>query len=414
MQTIVIKHLTGARANQVEQFSTASLKELSVGRDSSAMVRFDPDRDDLVSRQHVKIVRDPGDPNGFQLVDLQSRNGTFLNRQRVYGTVKLNHLDVIQLGAGGPEFRFEVDPPPAAGARPTREASFDSYADAGSRPTRAWTGAATAPTMTAAGLSNQPRPVGRATVERMLGDVFGRVKQDSNRSAWWVGSVVVLVILLVGGGIWYYLRQSGMAVREEQEETIASIRRINEELKKNPKAITSMKRDLDQIVAKVNKLDPNQQAAVKGALNETLHRADEATPVAVGGPALAATAKGAPVAAGTKTAPGAAAPAVAAAAAPALTDPPLANASYDTLMDQATERFQHGKTVGALDLVKLAIAKDPTKWEGYEFAGQLEEKIEDYATAVSFFEQALQKAPADARQDIQYKLDALKQKEARK
>jgi hypothetical protein len=408
MQTIVIKHLSGARANQVDQFSTGSLKELTVGRDVSSQVRFDPDQDDLVSRQHVKIVRDPVDAAGFQLVDLQSRNGTFVNRQRIYGTVKLNHFDVIQLGAGGPEFRFEVDPPPASGARPTREASFDNYSDPASRPTRTWIGASsatTAPSMAAPGLSTAPRPVGRATVERMLGDVFSRAKHDSNRSAWWLGSTVVAAILLVGGGIWYYLQKSDAAVKEAQEQIMASNRRINEELKKNPRAINSVKKELDGLVAKVNKLDPAQQAVVKGQISETQHRLDEVSTTPGTGAAGSAAAK-VPVA-GSKTV-------AVADTAPPPVDPGLANASYDSLMEQATERFQHGKKVGALDLVKIAIAKEPGKWEGYEFAGQLEEQVGNYGDAVTFLEQALQKAPSDAKQDIQYKLDALKQKEAKR
>ena len=84
--------------------------EILVGRDPDAAVRFDPSREDLVSRQHMKITCDPEFPEEFSVVDLQSRNGTFLNRQRVYGPARLGHSDVIQLGPAGPEFRFELDP----------------------------------------------------------------------------------------------------------------------------------------------------------------------------------------------------------------------------------------------------------------------------------------------------------------
>src|SRR5579859_3225755 len=130
MQKIVIRHLSGARADQVDEFPVSGAQELIVGRDALASVKFDPDLDDLVSRQHVKIVRDPADSEGFQLVDLQSRNGTFLNQTRVYGVVRLSHDDVVQLGAGGPEFRFEIFPPPVeTRARPTREASREMLAD---------------------------------------------------------------------------------------------------------------------------------------------------------------------------------------------------------------------------------------------------------------------------------------------
>src|SRR5262249_31086121 len=111
MQKILIRYLGGSRANQADEFPPDG-QDLVAGRDNSAQIRFDPDRDDLVSRQHLKITSTPGVPNSFQLVDLQSRNGTFLNRQRVFGSMRLNHNDVVQLGAGGPEFRFEIEPPP--------------------------------------------------------------------------------------------------------------------------------------------------------------------------------------------------------------------------------------------------------------------------------------------------------------
>ena len=112
MERILIRHLSGARASQVDEFPAAGTSEILVGRDPDATVRFDPGRDDLVSRQHVKIVRDPESPEEFAVVDLQGRNGTFLNRQRIYAPAHLTHMDVIQLGPAGPEFRFELDPPP--------------------------------------------------------------------------------------------------------------------------------------------------------------------------------------------------------------------------------------------------------------------------------------------------------------
>ena len=112
MERILIRHLSGARAGEVDEFPAAQTSEILVGRDPDAEVRFDPSREDLVSRHHVRIVRDPESPDEFSVVDLQSRNGTFLNRQRVYAPARITHNDVIQLGPAGPEFRFEMDPPP--------------------------------------------------------------------------------------------------------------------------------------------------------------------------------------------------------------------------------------------------------------------------------------------------------------
>ena len=86
MERMLIKHLSGSKANQVEEFSLKHHNELIFGREAGLTVKYDPDRDDLVGRQHAKIARDPADPNGFQLTDLNSTNGTFLNGQKVTDT----------------------------------------------------------------------------------------------------------------------------------------------------------------------------------------------------------------------------------------------------------------------------------------------------------------------------------------
>ena len=62
MERIVLRHLSGSKANQVEEFPLAHFKDLVAGRDPSATVKYDPDRDDLVGRQHAKIAQDPADP----------------------------------------------------------------------------------------------------------------------------------------------------------------------------------------------------------------------------------------------------------------------------------------------------------------------------------------------------------------
>ena len=106
MNKILIRHLSGDRAQQADEFAAFGFRELIVWRDPAAQVRFDPDRDDLVSRQHLKIMADPSVPNTYQVVDLQSRNGTFINHQRVFGSQRISSGDVIQLGPGGPEIRW--------------------------------------------------------------------------------------------------------------------------------------------------------------------------------------------------------------------------------------------------------------------------------------------------------------------
>jgi|SRR6266404_4231444 len=104
MERIVLRHLSGSKANQVEEFPLAHFQELTIGRDPSATVKYDPDRDDLVGRQHAKIVRDSANPNEFLITDVGSRNGTFVNKQRIVGTAKVVPGDLVQFGAGGQSF----------------------------------------------------------------------------------------------------------------------------------------------------------------------------------------------------------------------------------------------------------------------------------------------------------------------
>src|SRR5688572_5132828 len=70
MERIVLRHLSGSKANQVEEFPLSHFKELVIGRDPSSTVKYDPDRDDLVGRQHAKVTQNPGDPSQFLVTDL--------------------------------------------------------------------------------------------------------------------------------------------------------------------------------------------------------------------------------------------------------------------------------------------------------------------------------------------------------
>ena len=109
----VIRHLTGTKANQVEEFDYKKHNELTFGRAATNTVRFDPERDSAVSREHGKIVRAPGDKLAFSIEDNNSRNGIFVNKNRIAGSAPIQPGDEIQLGQGGPVFQFDLNPRPA-------------------------------------------------------------------------------------------------------------------------------------------------------------------------------------------------------------------------------------------------------------------------------------------------------------
>jgi pSer/pThr/pTyr-binding forkhead associated (FHA) protein len=129
MEPIMTKHLRGSKCGQTDWFELNPNEELTIGRDPSNKLAFHQGEDDLVGRKHAKIIRQA---DGFVIVDLNSRNGTFVNNERISGPTRLKSGDVIEFGAGGPRIQFYSDKEPATGpatrmlqlnepvARPTR------------------------------------------------------------------------------------------------------------------------------------------------------------------------------------------------------------------------------------------------------------------------------------------------------
>lgn len=123
MQRVIIKHMNGSRAGVVDEFILKDISELSFGRDPSSAVKYDATVDTLVSTRHAVIRKEPQDEFQFLLIDLNSRNGTYLNRQKITGSARINPGDIVQFGPGGPEFQFDISPRPLP---PTRTPGQDS------------------------------------------------------------------------------------------------------------------------------------------------------------------------------------------------------------------------------------------------------------------------------------------------
>ena len=184
---IVLRHQSSGKANQIDEFPASIDAEFLLGRDAECSVRYDETRDDLVSRKHAKISVGKLDPLEILLNDLGSSNGTFVNKHRIFSPTHLSPGDVVQLGAGGPEFQFDLDPRPAA-SKATRMAELPSA------PTRE----AIAP-IAPAKLPVQPMApaatygsttVGKATVERMI----SQTKKEGRTQMALVGLVLLAVI----------------------------------------------------------------------------------------------------------------------------------------------------------------------------------------------------------------------------
>ncbi|MFI5206175.1 MAG: FHA domain-containing protein, partial [Candidatus Paceibacterales bacterium] len=111
IERYVIRHISGTKANQVEEFDF-NKSELSIGRDSGCDIQFDPEREVIVSREHGKIVKLSDSPPKFEIRDNNSRNGIFVNKNRVKSSVALEVGNEVQLGLNGPVFSFDIYPRP--------------------------------------------------------------------------------------------------------------------------------------------------------------------------------------------------------------------------------------------------------------------------------------------------------------
>ncbi len=85
-----------------------------LGRQPGNDVLMDANVDLDASGNHCEILREQGQ---FVVVDLSSRNGTYVNAARISRQV-LSNGDVLECGRGGPRFRVEIQGPAVAATPP--------------------------------------------------------------------------------------------------------------------------------------------------------------------------------------------------------------------------------------------------------------------------------------------------------
>jgi pSer/pThr/pTyr-binding forkhead associated (FHA) protein len=116
-QTAFLRPLNNAYS---QNYSLTLAQEITIGRDPSCHLALDPTRYTSVSRRHATI-RYRLEDRQFEITDLNSANGIYVNGQPVIGNRLLQAGDRITFGTGGPEFTFE-DPAavPATIVQPQR------------------------------------------------------------------------------------------------------------------------------------------------------------------------------------------------------------------------------------------------------------------------------------------------------
>jgi serine protease Do len=200
IERYVIRHISGTKANQVEEFDF-NKQELSIGRTAGSDIQYDPEQEVIVSREHGKIVKVTAEPPQFSIIDNNSRNGIFVNKTRVKGSATLNPGDEVQLGSNGPVFAFDIYPRPQNMMMETKIMDIPTSI-------KATTISEIAPS---AGSSSAAEPVktglGKQTVERML--VAERKKSYGTMG------IIIGVLVVALGVLGYVFRDNIFGPKEK-------------------------------------------------------------------------------------------------------------------------------------------------------------------------------------------------------
>ncbi len=242
VEQIVIRHVSGSKANQIEHISLAGVNEITIGRDPKSNIAFDAARDDVVSRRHavIRVVR--GDQISFRLADLGSNNGTFLNRERIKEEVELLPEDSIELGKNGLKFIFDVQPRPANLVARTRVIDLG---DAAATRVIDTAGIAARDAVTTSNIGVEPAiqkfepppkvGVGKETVLHLLDE------ERRTTSRVWVSSLAgFAAFVALGGGAFYWKHI------QDKKAAEAALQTAKEEIAKNSASLASQQAHLEK------------------------------------------------------------------------------------------------------------------------------------------------------------------------
>ncbi len=224
IKTFVIRHLSGAKANQIEEFDFDQYSELTMGRANTNDIQFDPYADAVVGREHGSIVKDS--EVKFAIVDNDSRNGIYVNKVRVKGRMEILPGDEVEIGANGPSFVFDVDPRPQEILGATRVVEVPAKATEEIVPNGMGTAAPTP----------EKTGIGKQTFERVI--TYERKKSQRTLIVAVVATLVVLSALAFA----FRDKFGSDRITQIKGDTTTIIQQVNQEYF-NPEAIAAANAD---------------------------------------------------------------------------------------------------------------------------------------------------------------------------
>ena len=99
----------GTLGTTASKYQLSEIMEVAIGRDQSCQIALESIAYGMVSRRHATVRPvTKGNFQRWEICDLNSANGTYLNGTKLQGCQTLETGDRISLGIDGPEFIFET------------------------------------------------------------------------------------------------------------------------------------------------------------------------------------------------------------------------------------------------------------------------------------------------------------------
>ncbi len=185
--SIILRFTGGLQKGVSKKFPVTENLTIKIGRGENNDIAFDPN-EDIISREHCVIKVNPDLFDTYEIIDLGSKNGTYINGSAIKGKTALIAGDLIQLGKNGPSLEFDLDPRPASHIRKTRV--IDS---ANAKETQVHS---------VDGKKNEPAPakeaIGKQTMQHML-----QQSEKKSKKGLLVTSVALLILVLTVGWLIY-------------------------------------------------------------------------------------------------------------------------------------------------------------------------------------------------------------------